>query len=67
MPSLVGRTKAQYMADDRYQAVVTANPQEACWLNIYTGTNVGTFGSAIINIQLEYTVEFFDVNQLNQS
>jgi len=67
LPSLMGRTKAQYMADDRYQAEVTANPQELGQLTIYTANQVGVFTSCIVNVMLEYTVEFFDVNNVIQS
>lgn len=72
LPSLVGRTKFQYMADDRYQAQVTASPNELAILNIATAaigtgfsgesTNTGQF-----HIVLEYTVEYFDVKHLAQS
>lgn len=69
IPSLVGRSKAQYMADDRYQALVTANPAEEAILNI------GTFnpqtdlalGNTPVQVLLEYTVEFFDIKSLGQS
>lgn len=67
--SLVGRTKAQYMADDRYQAQFGASPQEAAILNIYTGllTENGASDTIVYNIELNYTVEFFDVKHLAQS
>lgn len=66
IPSLVGRSKAQYMADDRYQADVTANPSELAVLNVAVGTASGTLLTTgqIINVLLEYTVEFFDVKSL---
>lgn len=67
MPSLIGRSKAQYMADDRFQADTAASPQELALLNLY--------GKALddnpvdINgvITMEFTVEFFDQNPLSQS
>lgn len=69
IPSLVGRTKAQYMADDRYQALTTANPNELALLNLFAGTTTetGSTSSVIFNIQLEYTVEFFDIKHMPQS
>lgn len=69
IPSLVGRTKAQYMADDCYQAQMSASPVEAAILNIFTGliSDNSTADSNIINVTLEYTVEFFDVKHLAQS
>lgn len=68
IPSLVGRTKAQYMADDRYQATMGSNPSELASLLIMTANNVGaTLGSVGINVLLEYTVEFFDIKHLAQS
>lgn len=61
LPSIVGRTRGQYMADDRYQAEVGSNPQEAIILSVvasdYTNTNVNTE----LTITLEYVCEFFDV------
>lgn len=67
IPSLTGRTKAQYMADDRYQATVGTSPAELAILNVQAaGMNEGALDcpAAII---LEYTVEFFDVKTLVQS
>jgi len=67
IPSLVGRTRAQYMADDRYQALVTANPQELAILNMATASGADTFVQTTINVLLEFSVEFFDVKHLSQS
>lgn len=68
IPSLVGRNKAQYMADDRYQALMTASPNELAILNVVTGPNgLDSPASATIQIVLEYTVEFFDIKHLAQS
>jgi len=68
IPSLVGRTKAQYMADDRYQSIITSSPNELAILNVYTATgNVDSTGTFPIQILLEYTVEFFDIKHLAQS
>lgn len=67
LPALVGRTKEQYMADDRYQADVSASPIELAILNIF-GQSIGD-GSVAIDacINLTYHVEFFDRNSLSQS
>lgn len=65
IPSLVGRNKAQYMADDRYQAQVTGSPSELAILNIVTGPNGSDSpAAATIQVLLEYTVEFFDIKHL---
>lgn len=64
LPSLVGRTKEQYMADDHYQAVVTTNPIEAALLYIltYNANDTAAPGTGL-QVLLEYTVEFFDVKR----
>lgn len=69
LPSLVGRTKSQYMADDRYQASINSNPAELAVLNIGVAVSNGQMVSngQIINLLLEYTVEFFDVISLGPS
>lgn len=67
LPALTGRSKTQYMADDRYQATFGTSPQE---LGILT---VAAFGlqenTTDVNwtITLEYTVEVFDPNPIAQS
>jgi len=67
LPSLVGRSKSQYMADDRYQAIFGQNPQEQAILNC-TGLDLAEAGTTINwTITLEYTVEVFDVKPLGQS
>ena len=70
IPSLMGRTKAQYMADDRFQAPFGQSPAELALLNLYAGfLNEGTAinETMIFNVELEYTVECFDIKHLNQS
>lgn len=70
LPSLLGRTKAQYMADDRFQAVYGASPNELAILNICTGymdDSTSASGVAILNVSLEYIVESFDIKHLSQS
>lgn len=67
LPSLVGRNKAQYMADDRYQAEYGASPVENAILNIKSQTIGDVDSSFTCNVLLEYTVESFDVKNLGQS
>lgn len=67
IPSLVGRTKTQYMADDRYQALVTGSPQELALLNIKTSNTADAAFPTKVQILLEYTVEWFDIKTLGQS
>jgi len=67
IPSLVGRSKAQYMADDRYQATVTNDPAELALLQVaVAGMNDGGAAATLV-ITLEYTVEYFDMKPLGQS
>lgn len=67
MPTLMGRTKAEYMADDRYQAAVGTSPAEFAILNIM-GANLGDSGVNInAVITLEFTCEWFDITQVAQS
>jgi len=67
MPSLMGRTKVQYMTDDRYQSLVTASPAELGLLTIYGQTINDTTTDVSVVITLEYTVEFFDPKPIDQS
>lgn len=69
LPSLVGRSKSQYMSDDRYQATYGTSPNELAILNVYTGLLAGQAETVSIqlNVTLEYTVESFDVKILPQS
>lgn len=67
IPSLCGRTKSQYMADDRYQALCTANPQELALLSIYAQSLAGVNVNVNVTITLNYTVEFFDPHPIDQS
>lgn len=69
LPKLMGRTRAQYMADDNFQAIVNTNPAENAIL--YLASFNALTGEAIPNIPihviLEYTVEFFDLKHIVQS
>lgn len=66
LPSLVGRSKAQYMADDRYHAAFGASPLENAVLNIFGGmiTSTGTTVTMNFSITLKYTIECFDFKNL---
>lgn len=67
IPSLVGRTKAQYMADDRYQATISGNPAELALLFI-TGQTMSDASTDInLTVTLNYTVEWFDAHPIDQS
>lgn len=67
IPSLVGRTKNQYMADDRYQAQVGASPSELAILNLIATDAFDAPIALTLQVLLEYTVEWFDVKHLAQS
>jgi len=67
LPSLMGRTKSQYMSDDRYQAIMGVNPQELAVLNIFSATPADVGVAQTVQVLLEYTVEFFDIKHLAQS
>ena len=69
--SLMGRNKAQYMADDRFQAQYGSNPGELAILNVFSSLlndgQVATERALKGSIELVYTVESFDAKQLAQS
>lgn len=67
IPSLVGRTKAQYMADDRYQAQMGSSPAELAILNLVANDAFDSGVAVTVQVLLEYTVEFFDIKHLAQS
>lgn len=67
IPSLMGRTKTQYMGDDRFQAQVTGSPQDLALLHITGQTLADVNTSITLTVTLEYTAEFFDPNPLDQS
>lgn len=61
MPSIVGRSKQQYMADDRYQSDVGNNPLEAVYLYLWA-TNYANSNVAVnAQVQIEFLCEWFDV------
>lgn len=68
IPSLVGRTKSQYMADDRYQAQFGASPNELAILNVFTANlNDTAVNDTQVTVTLKYKVEMFDIKPLVQS
>lgn len=70
IPSLFGRSKSQYMADDRYQAQFGASPSELAILNINSQQiDESSIANAGVTYQLtlKYKVELFDVKNLGQS
>lgn len=67
MPSMTGRSKIQYMSDDRYQSEVTTNPLEVVLLYITGQTMVDSSVDIQLNVTLDFTVEFFDPKPIDQS
>lgn len=67
IPTLMGRSKTQYMSDDRYQADVASSPAELALLYITANTLVDSNVAYQCTVTLEYTVEYFDRKQLTQS
>lgn len=69
LPSLMGRTRAQYMADDNYQAQVGTNPGEFGLLNIVV-SNVDDQAIPLVvacTVEMTFTVEWFDAITLPSS
>lgn len=67
IPSLVGRNKTQYMADDRYQAQVDASPGELALLGVFA-SDIGDVTTTVqCTITMEFTVEFFDLKNQGSS
>lgn len=67
IPSLMGRTKQQYMADDRFQAEVTSSPLEAALLYITGQSMTDSSADFTMTLTMEFTVEFFDPKPIDQS
>lgn len=67
IPSLMGRNKQQYLADDRFQAAFGTNPLEAAILNVYGGDIADAGATIQCTITMNYLVECFDVRNLVQS
>lgn len=67
LPALMGRTKSQYMADDRFQAQSTAGPAELALLYISGQSMVDGSLDIQLNVTMEFLVEWFDPNPIDQS
>lgn len=67
LPSLMGRTKSQYMSDDRYSANVGVSPAELAILNLQTANTADGIVGTKLQVLLEFTVEWFDIKNLAQS
>lgn len=69
LPKLMGRSRAQYMADDNYQAIVTTSPNELglLYLQTFNALSGAATGGIGLTVLLEFTVEFFDVKRIVQS
>lgn len=70
IPALVGRSKTQYMADDRYQSTMGTNPAENAFLSIYAqllDESLLVNPSVVFTVTMVYTVEFFDAKNLAAS
>lgn len=66
--SVLGRTKAQYMADEATAAIVNNNPGENCVLTIATATPAGVPQTSVsVMVMLEFITEWFDLNKLTPS
>lgn len=58
----LGVTKKEVMTDDRFSALVTADPQQCCYVHLYgSSMNVSASNQANIRIKLIYYVEFYDL------
>lgn len=67
LPALMGRTKQQYMADDRFQAQSTAGPAELALLYITGQTLIDGTTDIQLCITMDFLVEWFDPNPIDQS
>lgn len=70
LPKVNGQTSAQYKADDRFQALTTADPSENIVLHIVTSTlddGIPTSGSVKFFVTMVFYAELFDPKDLGQS
>lgn len=68
LPKLLGRTYAQYMADDVTGSEVSGSPAEECILYIQTATaNDSIQGNVALSVVMTFDVEFYDMKHLEQS
>lgn len=67
LAKLTGRSKAQYLADDRYQSEVGTSPAELLILNILGGTIIDAGTTIDCCINMTFHCEWFDRQSLSQS
>lgn len=70
LPKVNGRTRAEYMADDRYQATMGTSPAETICLHLGYINAAGTTVAAnaiTMDVTFYFYVELFDAIQLTQS
>jgi len=67
LAKLTGVTKAQYLADDAYQAQVGTNPTSTAALHVMTHCPTASEINYAFRIKMYYTVVFFDNNDLGRS
>lgn len=68
IPSLMGQTAAQYMANENCAAIVNTNPSELALLYIKVTNQLAEAATGNnVQVLLEYTVEFFDPKRVVQS
>jgi len=70
LPSINGRTYAEYVADDRYASTFGASPAETIALHVFYANSDGTsvaVGGITFDITFTYDLELFDPVQLAQS
>lgn len=67
LPSLLGKNKTQYMADEDCSARVTTDPVEQALLYVVGADIANAVATIQCTITLNYTVEWFDPNRLGPS
>lgn len=71
LPSLTGVTPKQYASDDRFQALMSADPAESLCLHVVNSTTAGDTspgaGTLVYNITLIFHCELFDPLELSAS
>lgn len=67
LPKMTGVTRAQYLADDAYQAEISANPTSTAALHVMTHCPTSSEINYAFRIKMYYTVIYFDGNDLGRS
>lgn len=70
IPTLMGRTPAQYKSDDRYASLCSTSPDELAILHFYfsdANTGISSTLTTALNVVLKYRVEFYDLKTQSQS